>query len=147
MPRLTNAGTDKVGREQLMYQLLKNRITVGETADGHPIEVAALQIARSCSRLIQNIPLAPRDADTELNREKIAQFPGLDFVDGAGHAIYGKIGKPAQKPFQARLAEALKDIPLEGTGRYIKHLEMNKKERTEGAQVFYLSGNIRKRRR
>ena len=147
LPRLTNAGTDKVGREQLFFQLLKNRITVGETSDGHPIEVAALQIARSCTRLIQNIPLAPRDQDTELNREKIAQFPGLDFVDGAGHAIYGKIGKPGAKPFQARLAEALKDVPIEGTGRFIKHLELAKKERDDNGGVVFLRANVRRPRR
>jgi hypothetical protein len=138
LPFPQNAGTDKVGREQLFYQLLKNKVHIGETADGHPILMPALQIARSCRRLIQNIPLAPRDEGTELNREKIAQFPGLDMIDGAGHALYGRVGKPHEKPYQVRLAEALKDVPIEGTGRYIKHLELNRKERETGAGVFYL---------
>ena len=138
LPYPTNAGTDKVGREQLFYQLLKNRIHIGETQEGHPIEIPALQIAKSCKRLIQNIPLAPRDTDSILNREKIAQFPGLDMIDGAGHAIYGRIGRPNDKPFQVRLAEALKDTPIEGADRYIKHLQLNKKERETNSGVFYL---------
>lgn len=146
LPFPTNAGTDKVGREQLLYQLLKNRLHIGETADGYPIEVPALQIARSCTRLIQNIPLAPRAEGTELNREKIAQFPGLDMIDGAGHAVYGQVGRPHQKPFQARLAEKLKDLPIEGPDRFIAHMQLQKKERETNSGVFYLSGIKRRRR-
>lgn len=146
LPSPTNAGTDKVGREQLFYQLLKNRTLIGETADGHPIMMPALQIEKSCTRLIQNIPLAPREEGTELHKEKIAQFPGLDMIDGAGHALYGRIGKPAAKPYPVRLAEAIKDVPMEGTGRFIAHLEMNKKEREQNPGVFYLGRRAPRRR-
>jgi hypothetical protein len=145
LPFPVNAGTDKVGREQLFYQLLKNKVNCGETSDGHAVDMPALQIARSCHRLIQNIPLAPREEGTELGREKIAQFPGLDMIDGAGHALYGRIGKPHDKPYQVRLAEALKGVPIEGADRYIKHLELNKKERETNSGVFYLGKRPRRR--
>lgn len=150
LPTPTNAGTDKIGREQLFYQLLKSRITIGEGFDAekgasYPIKVAGLQIARSCRRLIQNVPLAPREEGTELGKEKIAQFPGLDMIDGAGHGLYGMARNPAEKPFQVKLAEAVQPLPVEGTARFIKHLSLNKEEKQKNGGVFYLGRKPRRK--
>lgn len=150
VPFPTSAGTDKVGREQLFYQLLKNRVTIGEgfdheTGKSFPLQVPALQIARSCKRLIQNIPLAPRVADTALGREKIAEFPGMDFIDGAGHLIYARIGNPGEKPFSVKLAERLTGMPTEGPDKYIAHLTLKKEEREKGNAVFYINRRPRRR--
>jgi hypothetical protein len=49
LPSLTNAGNDKVGRGQLMYQLLRNRISVGETDTGQALQAAQWQIANTCT--------------------------------------------------------------------------------------------------
>lgn len=143
LPYPVNSGTDKVGREQLFYQMLRKRITIGETHDqesgmAFPLTVPALQVAKSCKRLVNAIPLAPRDEGTDLGREKIAEFPGMDMIDGAGHGIYGRVGKPSDKPFNVRLAEELQGVPMEGPDKYIRHLQAIKKERDEGKSVFYL---------
>jgi hypothetical protein len=42
------------------------------------------------------------------------------------------------KPAQVRLEETLAKIPMEGTGRFIAHLEFNKKERETNSGVYYL---------
>lgn len=149
-PGVQNAGTDKVGREQLFSQMLKNRVQIGEgyddsTGKPFPIRTAQLQIARSCRRLIQAIPLAPREEGTMLGEEKIAQFPSLDMIDGCGHGLYGMARVPADKPYHVRLAERLNPLPIEGTSRFIAHLEFNKKEREQKTDVFYVGRRPRRR--
>jgi hypothetical protein len=142
MPQPSNAGTDRVGRGQLMYQLLVKRITLGEDEAGHAIEVPAWQIADSCKRLIRAIPLAPRD---EIKREEMAKFEGDDPIDGAGHGLYGKLGRPAEKPFEVRLAEKLRGIPLEGTGKFIKHVQYLKEERESNHGAYQIGPKPRRR--
>ena len=71
LPALTQSTRDKHGREMLMYDMLRQRVTVGQRYDDHsdatiPKRVAKLQIARSCVKLIREIGRAPRD---EMNRE------------------------------------------------------------------------------
>jgi hypothetical protein len=151
LPSPTNAGTDKIGREQLFYQLLKAEVVTGEgydaeTGQNYPIKQRQLQIARSCTRLIQNIPLAPRAEGTNLGEEKIDDFPGDDMIDGAGHGLYGMARNPADKPYKVRLAEAIQPLPVEGTARYIKHLTMNQKEKENNGGAFFIRGIPRRRR-
>ena len=108
LPRPIEATRDKVGREQLMYQLLKKRIRTGEAfADDRgyvPIEAPAWQISNNCPKLIEVIPAAPRD---ETNPEKIAEFLGDDPLQGAGYGVYGKLGRPSVKPRTEQFKETL----------------------------------------
>jgi hypothetical protein len=147
LPSPVNAGTDKIGREQLMYQLLKKRITIGEIWDEEngktvPLEVPAWQINESCVKLINVLPLAPRDEDKV---EQIAEFTGDDPIAGAGHGLYGKFGRiKSEKPFKVKLAEELSKIPLAGSGRHIKALQLQKQERENNPGVFYLGRRPRR---
>jgi len=107
LPQPSEASRDKIGREQLMYQLLKKRIRVGEDAEGHLIEAPAWQIADCCPKLIDCIPVAPRDED---DPEKIAEFLGDDPLQGAGYGLYAKLGRPSAKPKQVQLQEKLMEV-------------------------------------
>lgn len=98
---------DKRGREQILYDYLKGRVTIGEVFNdtlGRPeaVQVAKLQISSACENLIGTIPAAPRD---EKNREEIAEFLGDDSIAAAGYGLYGMFGKPHAKPINVRVAE------------------------------------------
>jgi hypothetical protein len=113
LPPVESTGTDKVGREQLMYQLMVKRIKSGEYYDDEkaqsvPVLQAAWQIANNCQRLINVIPLAPRD---EEKVEQIAKFVGDDPLDGSGHGLYGFTRGLAKKPISVIIQEALAAAP------------------------------------
>jgi terminase large subunit-like protein len=99
---------DKLGREQLMYQLMVSRKIVGEDTSGHPLELPAWRISAKCQHLIEVIPRAPRD---EQDVEKIAEFLGDDPLQGAGYGLYAIFGKPAQVPKAVQLQRVLEDAP------------------------------------
>lgn len=130
-PMPANAGTDKIGREQLMYQLMKNRIKTGviyesENTGSVPVLVPAWQISAQCDKLINVIPLAPRD---EKKVEQISEFEGDDPIAGAGHGIYGRFGKMSEEPREYMIARKLAEIP-DYTKKAMAHkwLEKNTKK-------------------
>jgi len=104
LPAPSNTGTDKKGQMLQLYQQLRKRIRIGEDDCGHPIEVPALQIADCCSKLIEKIPVAPRD---EVKREEMADHTGDDPIRSAGHGVYGKLGRPSVKPKTELFKETL----------------------------------------
>lgn len=96
----TPSTKDKIGREQILYDLLKQRVKIGEVFNdqarcNEPVMVARLQIAQSCVNLIRTIPKASRD---EKNRETIAEFLGDDALQSSGYALYAMYGDPNPKP-------------------------------------------------
>lgn len=96
---------DKIGREQILYDYLKERVTVGQifndqTKESEPVRVPKLQISSDCENLIRTIPKAPRD---EKNREEIAEFLGDDALQSSGYGLYGMFGKPHRKPLDVRV--------------------------------------------
>jgi hypothetical protein len=99
---------DKIGREQMMYDLLVKRIHTGEDADGHSVECPAWMISNKCESLIRVIPIAKRD---DLDKEKIESFDGDDPLQGASYGLYAIFGKPAEKPRSVQLAEVLEGVP------------------------------------
>ncbi|MFY9531444.1 MAG: hypothetical protein WBC04_12365 [Candidatus Acidiferrales bacterium] len=112
LPHPSCSTRDKLGRERLLYDMLRARVRVGEVfndADRRTEEVLAakLQIADCCENLIRTIPKAPRD---EKNREEIAEFLGDDSLQSAGYGLYELFGKPHQKPLEVRIAEQLAEI-------------------------------------
>lgn len=102
---------DKRGREQLLYDMLRDRVKVGErdndAGEKVPVLLPRLQISMSCSHLIRTIPTAPRD---EKNREEIAEFLGDDPLQGAGYGLYQFYGKPSLKPPQIADVEEARKI-------------------------------------
>lgn len=127
---------DKIGREQLMYEMLRQRVKVGEIYDDEQaktiaIERAKLQIANTCTKLIRLIPRAPRD---EKNREEIAEFLGDDPLQGAGYGLYGKFGKPKGVPKSAQIASALDKI-ADPTEKHLTHLQLEAKWKRKSKPV------------
>jgi Terminase large subunit, T4likevirus-type, N-terminal len=112
---------DKLGREQLMYQLMVKRIEVGEDERG-PVEIPAWRISSKCQHLIEVIPRAPRD---ELDVEKIAEFLGDDPLQGCGYGLYAIFGKPAAIPKAVQLQKVLADAP-DNTALYLRALRFEK---------------------
>ena len=100
---------DKPGREQILYDFLKDRVKVGETFNDEagrtePVLQAKLQISDACPNLIRTIPTSPRD---EKNREVISEFLGDDALQSAGYGLYQMFGKPRKKPFDEIAREKL----------------------------------------
>lgn len=144
LPQPTNAGTDRVGRGQVMYQKLIERIVIGESSEGIAIERPGWQIEANCKQLIKAIPDAPRDEDKQ---EEMAKYDGDDPIDGAGHGIYGRFGRPGQKPFRVKLQEELIKLPVEGNARFIKHKQMEQKDKGDMGGAFFIPSNPRFNRR
>ena len=101
---------DKPGREQILYDYLKDRVVTGQvfndqTGESEPTAVAKLQISSKCKNLIRTIPRAPRD---ENNREEIAEFLGDDALQSSGYGLYAMFGKPRAKPYEERVMERMR---------------------------------------
>lgn len=127
---------DKIGREQLMYEMLRQRVKIGEYYDDElgktlPVERAKLQIANTCQKLIRLIPRAPRD---EENREEIAEFLGDDPLQGAGYGLYGKFGKPKAAPKGHQIAQALSKI-ADPSEKHLTHLRLEAKWKQKSKPV------------
>jgi len=106
LPAPAPSTKDKPGREQLLYDMLRQRVRTGEMVNDTPVEVAKLQISDACKELIRVIPTAPRDED---NREEIAEFLGDDPIQGAGYGLYSMFGGPARKPLAQRITERVEE--------------------------------------
>lgn len=108
-----SAGTDKVGRERLMYALLEERVRIGETYNEEKGQPEALLVpkwqvsdAPNCGdqyapRLQDVIARAPHD---EKKPEQVAEFDGDDPIAGAGHGIYGKFSRKVKQPVENQIA-------------------------------------------
>lgn len=112
LPEPGRSTTDKLGRERLMYSLLKQRVRTGEYFDDAnnctvPVEEAKFQVSEDCPYLIRTIPKAPRDPK---NSEEIASFLGDDPLQGEGYALYAEFGGSRAKPFNEVLREELVDV-------------------------------------
>lgn len=71
----------------------------------------------------------------------------LDVNDMVRYGIASRISQKSQ-PFEDRLQEKLKDLPVSGSQRYMEHLKMLAKERKgEDSGVFYVGRGFRTRRR
>jgi hypothetical protein len=139
---------DKKGREQILYDYLKERVKIGEVhiAELNKVEavrVPRLQISSDCENIIRTIPKAPRD---EKNREEIAEFLGDDAIAAAGYGLYGMFGKPHRKPLELRIQERVQaaDV-MDPTSRAIWTKKFAEEEKKVGGPVF--RGGSRKRPR
>lgn len=117
---------DKIGREQILYDFLRQKVQVGTRANpmtgiSEPTMVRKLQISEACPNLIRAIGKAPRD---EKNSEEIAEFLGDDPLQGVGYALYAMFGKPRGKPRTDAVREQADKItdPLERWNYLRMHL-------------------------
>lgn len=115
LPGPTQSTKDKLGREQILYDKLKGRVTVGQVFNDQeqrtePVQQATLQIADCCPHLIGVLPTAPRD---EANMEEIAEFLGDDPIAGAGYGLYAFFGRPQRKPIDVLIKEKLEEVAKE----------------------------------
>lgn len=139
---------DKAGREMLLYDMLRQRVTIPgqfvyDEATGLeiPVKVAKLQIAKSCIRLIKEIGRAPRD---EVKKEEIASYLGDDPLQGASYGLYGRFGRPAKKPQELQIAERLATIQ-DTTAKHMEHLRMQAKFKKQNQPQSTMAGDWRKR--
>lgn len=112
LPEPTPSTKDKIGREQILYDMLKGRVRIGEIYNDaesrtEPVMVAKLQISDICHHLIRVIPKAPRD---EKNREEIAEFLGDDPLQGEGYGLYAMFGAPTKEPWTEGVRRTLLEI-------------------------------------
>jgi hypothetical protein len=115
LPTPTPSTRDKLGREQLMYELLRKRVQCGELYDDDtgksiPIIYPAWQIASSCKKLIQRIPTAARD---EKQAELIEDTQTGDPLQGAGYGLYAILGGPGKKPVEVQAKEYWDSLPAD----------------------------------
>jgi hypothetical protein len=124
LPVPFNAGSDKIGREQTMYNMLRRKVRVGKTAEGVPIERRNWLISKDCPRLIECIKIAPRD---DIHKEKIASFEGDDPLQGSGYGIYHILGNPGKKPREQLLREEIDAAPDEASKHWIRLRETERR--------------------
>jgi hypothetical protein len=134
LPLPMNAGADKLGREQTMYNMLRRRVKVGKTADGKPIERANWLISSDCPKLIECLKIAPRD---EEHKEKIASFLGDDPLQGAGYGIYHILGSPAKKPREQLLREEIEAAPSETEKHWIRLRETERRTKARTPKQWW----------
>lgn len=134
LPLPMNAGSDKIGREQTMYNMLRRRVKVGKTAEGKPIERANWIISSECPKLIECIKMAPRD---DVHKEKIASFLGDDPLQGAGYGIYHILGSPAKKPREQLLREEIEAAPTEVDKHWIRLRETERRTRARTPKQWW----------
>ena len=67
----------------------------------------------------------------------------LDVNDQLRYGIASHIS-PTMEPFEERVKDELAELPVEGTARYIRHMQLKQKERTENPAVYYI-GKPRRR--
>jgi hypothetical protein len=116
---------DKLGRDTLMRERLRKRIHIGETGDGHAIEVPSWQISDRCTHLRRIIPIMKADEDEP---EKIESTDdGTDSpLQGAGYGLYDIFGKPNVKPRSVQLMEVLAKEPTQ-TAKYMAGIKFDEK--------------------
>jgi hypothetical protein len=147
VPAPVRSTRDKAGREMLLYDMLRQRVTIpgkfvydAESGLEIPVKVAKLQIAKSCKHLIKEIGRAPRD---EKNKEEIASYLGDDPLQGASYGLYGRFGRPAKKPQDLQIAERLATIE-DTTAKHMEHLRMQAQFKKE-KQPVTMAGDWRRR--
>jgi hypothetical protein len=152
LPQPIESTRDKVGREQILYDFLKGRISIGEIFNDvagrpEPVEVAKLQISDACPNLIRTIQVAPRD---EENSEEIAEFLGDDPLQGAGYGLYAMFGKPRQKPWEEEFKEKMAEV-TDPTARAIYSQKLTAKraelDKQDGMGPYSGGGRMRWQRR
>lgn len=109
LPEPSNAGRNKLGREQGMYNMLRKPVRVGTDPDtNEAIYRRAWEISESCPRLMAELSRAPRDED---DIERIAEYLGDDPLQGAGYGIQWITGGPGQMTHDDRVREQLLATP------------------------------------
>lgn len=108
-------------------------------------------VGEDCPHLVEQIPNLmrnPNNTEDVLKVDFSANNEGDDSADSARYGLFFMFGSASIKPFDVRLQEALKDIPIEGPDRFIKHMQLKKKERESATGMpVYLGGGPRRPRR
>ncbi len=113
-----NSGKDKLGREQTMYNTLRNGTWL---------------VCDDCPKLIGTLISAPRD---DKRPEMIAEFTGDDPLQGAGYGIYWILGKPAAKPAEQLLRERLLSIEQNSPNKPSAEMAQHFARLEESSKVF-----------
>lgn len=154
MPRPTPANNKREDGWRLMHDLLRARYEVQVFPTGEPRTLAGWLITDHKPDGLDEPPapiecLAQAVCDPRPGHDgdvlKEGDAPHLDVNDQLRYGIASHI-RPISQPFEDRLKEELAELPVEGTGRFIKHLELKKKEREQQAGVVYIGKNPKRRR-
>jgi len=139
-PRPQRAYNKREDGWRLMHELLSARKKLDggwQASNGPEVDtVGGWLIDESCQSLINALPWAMSDPHKDGDIRKEGDSPNLDILDGARYGIASRI-QPEEKPFSKRLQETIALIPPVGSARYIKHLIMQKEEKTATPPVFY----------
>jgi hypothetical protein len=142
MPRAQPAFNERIGGWRLMDDLLRARVEI-EMAE--TFSVSQWLITENCEHAIQSIPRAVADPKKQGDIMAKGDNPSLDVLDGLRYGIASHI-KPEEKPFAEREREILIQLPVAGSSRYIKSLQLRQEER-QNAMPVYLGGSHGKWRR
>jgi hypothetical protein len=112
---------------------------------GKTREISQWLITDNCPHAWESLPQAECDPKTDGDVKKKGDAPHLDVNDGLRYGIASHV-RPIDVPFEERVKEELSQLPVAGTDRYIKHLQLKQKEKQAGPdKAVYLGGNRRRR--
>ncbi len=151
LPRPIRANNKREDGWRIMHDLLRQRHeNVRIVSESAPRTLCGWLVTdhqtdgpNSPPTLIQCLSQAVCDPkkDGDVMKEGDALY--LDVNDMARYGIASHIN-PEQEPFEDRLKDELVDLPVEGTARFIKHKQLEVKER-HNSGVFYLNSGRRRR--
>jgi len=151
LPRMWPAYNERENGWTLMYQLLGKRDEeenpiLNELEDGSLVCDWLMddEIQHGFDALAWAMVSKKPGHDGDINSE--GDSPLLDVLDGARYGIASRIQPEEQAPFSERQKEALAELPIVGSSRYIKSLQMAAEEK-KSTQPFYSSRVSTKDRR
>lgn len=152
LPRPVSANNKREDGWRLMHDLLRQRHTniqvfpehEGRTLSGWLLTDHTPDGPTDPPHPIQCLAQAVCDPKKDGDVLKEGDAVHLDINDQLRYGIASHIS-PTQEPFEDRVKDELSLLPVEGSSRYIRHLELKRQERVQNPGVFYV-GKPRRRR-
>lgn len=140
LPRPVPANNERTEGLRKMYSLLAERNNLGGQV------YCGWLISDECPSALGSLSQAQSDPKKDGDILSKGDAVHLDVNDGNRYGIASLIS-PADKPMHERFKEEIGELPIEGSDRFIKHKELEKKEREGNSGVFFLGKKWRQRRR
>lgn len=154
LPRPMPAFNKRSDGFTLMYTLLDpfNHMQEGDIArnnlkDGWTKFCSDWLISEECPHLFEALgwALASKKPGKDGDIDDEGDSPLLDVLDGSRYGIASRI-KPEEKPFKEVMREEIGALPVVGSSRYIKHLQLMAEEKKVSAPYYSTSRRFKPRR-
>jgi phage terminase large subunit len=155
LPRPMPAFNKRVDGWTLMYTLLDSYVhgEAGENAPKNTLKNGWTKfcsdwlISEQCPRLFEALgwAMASKKPGKDGDVDDEGDSPNLDILDGARYGIASRI-QPEEKPFKEILREQISALPVEGSSRYIRGLQLAAEEKKSSPPFYSTTRRFKGRR-